>query len=398
MKKTTLFLIGMLLVSFNLRPALTGVGPVTEFIQHDLSLTSSVIGILAMLPLLSFGFMSLAAPSLGARTGNSKAILYALILLLIGTALRSAGWISLLFIGTLLVGVGVATGNVLVPSFVKEKFPKKATFLIGVYSAVLSLGASIGSGMTAPLASAWNWQIALGSSGIFVLIALAAWIFVVKHDKAENANDRGKRPPFPWKQPIAWYVTCFMGVQSLLFYSLINWMPQMVADRGVSISTAGTIVMVMQLASLPSNIITPYFAEKYDNQRVLAVVICSIYLIGVLGIFFLPSTLFWLYVSAIIIGVAQGGSICLALLLINLRAKTPSEVMVLSGMSQSFGYFIAAIGPLAFGIMKDATGTWGLVQICLLATIIIFAILGWFAGRNEYIQVRSSGMDHLIDS
>lgn len=386
MKKSTLFLIGMIIVAFNLRPALTGVGPITIFIQNDLGISAGTIGLLAMLPLLAFGFMSLGAPTLGASIGNSRAILYGLILLLFGIIVRSIGGISLLYFGTLFIGIGISIGNVLLPSFVKEKFAEKSTMLIGVYSAVLSFGAAIGSGMTAPIALQNDWRIALAVSGLFVFIALLIWVPVAIKDRKASLHSHKKRPIFPFKQSIAWYVTIFMGVQSLLFYSLVNWLPSMLEDRGVSVATAGVIVMVMQLASLPAILFIPFLANRSEQQKGLALSIASLYFIGLVGLFFLPASLFFLYISASIVGLAQGGSICLALLLVSLRAKTPSQVMVLSGMAQSFGYFIAALGPVAFGILRDITHTWVYVIVCLLSFTIILAITGWKAGQNRFIN------------
>ncbi|WP_042349447.1 CynX/NimT family MFS transporter [Bacillus massiliigorillae] len=385
MKKSTLFFLGMVLVAFNLRPALTGVGPITSFIQGDLGISASLIGFLTMLPLIAFGFMSLGAPALGAKVGNSKAILIALIVLIIGISLRSIGGIELLFLGTILIGIGIATGNVLVPSFVKESFPKKASLFVGVYSAVLSFGAAIGSGITAPIATSSNWRIALACSGILVILALIVWIPVTIKNRHNQSHSRGKRPAFPLSQSLAWFVTLFMGIQSLLFYSLVNWMPTMLEDRGVSISMAGTIVMVMQLASLPAILVIPYLAEKYDNQKVLATSIGIVYFIGLVGVFYLPASLSWLFISSIITGLAQGASVCLALLFVNLRAKTPSQVMVLSGMAQSFGYFIAAIGPISFGVLHDVAHSWTPVIICLLVFTLILSLAGWRAGRRGYI-------------
>lgn len=340
-----------------------------------------------MLPLVAFGFMSLAAPALGARAGNSKAILTALLLLLAGLFIRGAGGVALLMAGTILIGIGIATGNVLVPSFVKEHFPRKATFYIGVYSAVLSFGAAIGSGITAPLADIWDWRIALLSCGIFAVLALLIWIPVTIKDQA-GVHERGKRPRFPLNQSLAWFVTLFMGLQSLLFYSIVNWMPAILEDRGISVAMAGTIVMVMQLAGLPAILIVPYLAEKRDNQKLLAVSIGLVHFIGLTGVFYLPAELPLLFTSSILSGVAQGASVCLALLFINLRAKTPSQVMVLSGMAQSFGYFIAAIGPLALGVIHDLTHSWALVYIILLSCTLTLSLAGWRAGRPEYIMDR----------
>lgn len=43
----------------------------------------------------------------------------------------------------------------------------------------------------------------------------------------------------PWSSGLAWAVTAFMGLQSLGFYVVVTWLPQVLQDNGVSPAEAG---------------------------------------------------------------------------------------------------------------------------------------------------------------
>ena len=72
-----------------------------------------------------------------------------------------------------------------------------------------------------------------------------------------------------------------------------------------------------------------------------------------LGMLLLPHLMpVWAFVG----GCAQGASLVVALALIALRGRDSAETVVLSGVAQSFGYLIASLGPLMFGVLVQATG------------------------------------------
>src|SRR5699024_8803197 len=83
-----LLTLGVVFVAFNLRPALTSVGPLTSSIRGDLGLSNVAIGLLTTLPLLVFGLLALLAPKMGYRYGNERVIFAGLLVLLLGILIR----------------------------------------------------------------------------------------------------------------------------------------------------------------------------------------------------------------------------------------------------------------------------------------------------------------------
>jgi MFS transporter, CP family, cyanate transporter len=125
-KKPWFLILGILLVSFNLRPSITAVGPLIPMIREDLGLSNGWAGFLTTLPLLTFATFSLFSAAIGKQLGNSKAILYALVLILIGTVIRVQGGPEWLFIGTGLTGIGIVICNVLLIPLIKHLLPTKS--------------------------------------------------------------------------------------------------------------------------------------------------------------------------------------------------------------------------------------------------------------------------------
>ena len=169
---------GIVFVAFNLRPAITSVGPLVAIIQDDLGLMHWSAGLLTSLPLIAFSFVSPIVPKLSNRLGNEQALILGLVILFIGIALRFMSVAFFLFAGTLLVGVGIAICNVLLPAIVKGKFPLKVGLMTSIYSTSMGLMASLASGVSIPLASGLNlgWQNTLIIWGIPAVLAIVIWV------------------------------------------------------------------------------------------------------------------------------------------------------------------------------------------------------------------------------
>ncbi|NUP58812.1 MAG: hypothetical protein HOQ06_04980, partial [Pseudarthrobacter sp.] len=58
----------------------------------------------------------------------------------------------------------------------------------------------------------------------------------------------------------------------------------------------------------------------------------------------------------------------------------------LSGMAQSVGYGMAAVGPVAFGALHDATGDWSLPLLATAGAMAVLAVMGLLAGRERVIR------------
>lgn len=388
--KRIILILGIIFVAFNLRPSITSVGPLIQWIRTDLDISNGAAGFLTTLPLIAFALLSLVAPQLSRRWGNELAIFMGLIVLTCGIFIRSTGTVFSVFFGTVWIGVGIAIGNVLLPGIVKEKFPEKAGIMTSIYTTSMNTFAALGSALSIPLADGLKlgWKISLSFWILPAVTALCIWIPSILNgnkNQANTASTRAKSGVFMWRSPLAWYVTLFMGLQSFIFYCTITWLPAILQSRGFSEETAGWMVSIMQLISLPTTFITPVLANRLSNQQGIALTIGLIQLAGISGLF--ASSTIPLLISIAFNGIAQGASVSLALTLITLRTTNARQAASLSGMSQSVGYLLAAFGPILLGFFFDATGSWTLSLILLLFSTICLMISGIGAGRRGSVPL-----------
>ncbi|PWA10660.1 MFS transporter [Pueribacillus theae] len=386
-------IIGIIFVAFNLRPAITSVGPLIPFIRNDLGISNGVAGFITTLPLLSFAALSPLAPKIGKRISNERTIFLGLILLAVGIGIRSIGLIETLLLGTFLIGLGVAICNVLLPSIVKERYPTKVGVVTSVYSTSMGIFAASASGVSVPLAQTFGlgWQTSLAIWAALAFIALLLWSPQLgKQNKIGQIRQTVQKRQSLLRSTLAWQVTLFMGLQSFLFYCTIAWLPDILHSQGITVAAAGWLLAIMQFAGLPSTFITPMLADKLSNQKGIVVTVSFLYIIGLVGLF-ISSNLMFAVLSVIFIGFAQGSSISLSLAFLSLRAADASEAASLSGMAQSFGYLLAAVGPIFIGFLFDKTLSWTASMMTLVIVAVAMCGAGIGAGRNEFVSVPSKG-------
>jgi len=383
-----LFIVGIVLVSFNLRPAITSVGPLVGMIQEDMGLAHWSAGLLTSLPLICFAFMSPLVPKIASRFHNEWTLQIGLIMILIGVIIRTISTVFFLFAGTFLIGVGIAICNVLLPVVIKDKFPTKFGLMTSVYSTSMGLVASLASGLSVPLAIEFDlgWQRALLVWGIPAVIAILLWVYLIKNSKGnkEEMKRSSAKGKGIWRSSLAWHVALFMGFQSFLFYVTIAWLPEILHDFGVSTSTAGWLLSFTQFIGLPASFFVPVIAGKIRSQAWLAGILGACSILGYAGIMFSTSFAI-LMVSIILLGVGLGGSFPLGLAYLGMRSRDARQAAELSGMAQSVGYILAAIGPIAIGSLYDVAHTWTVPLITLIAVSVLVGLFGASAGRNQYV-------------
>lgn len=385
----TLLVIGIMIVAFNLRPAITAVGPLVSLIKQDLQISNSLAGFLTTLPLLSFALFSSIAPKLGNRFGSEAMVFVGLLLLISGILIRSTAVLVSLFIGTALVGIGIALLNVLLPSIVKTTFPTKVGIMTSAYSTSMSVFAALGSGLSIPLATGigLGWEKALLSWLLLACFALIVWLpqlrqNVVGKQTQKLEASRATRPI--WCSAIAWQVTIFMGFQAFLFYTFVTWLPEILHSGGLSIAMAGWMVSIMLFSGLPASFFTPMLADRFENQIGISIAIGITYCTGII-LLFTSYSFPILVITSILLGIGQGASVSLALAFLGLRAANGEQAASLSGMAQSIGYFLAAVGPFLVGFLFDFTQSWNVSLLILLLVCMLMTVAGIGAGRNETI-------------
>ncbi|RAT12406.1 MFS transporter [Lonsdalea populi] len=383
----SLTFIGILLIASNLRAPITALGPVIHEIAASFNLSGVSTGLLNALPLLIFGLASPFAPVLTRRIGLEKSLLLALVLITAGCLVRSSLGVIGLWTGTFIIGLGIAVANVLVVPLIKRDYPVHAARFIGLYAATMALTAALSSGIASPLSalSSATWRVSMGIWVIPAAFALIVWMKVC----ARTGNEASSTPKSVfqgtrsvWKSRVAWQVSMFMALQTMVFYTLIDWYPSMANEHGVSTSTAGFHLFIYQAVAVVANLSTAVFITRLKDQRLLGL-ICTLFITsGVAGLLLMPTvSALWL----ILAGIGAGMSMVTCLTLFGLRAREHHQAGQLSGKAQCIGYLIGALGPCLAGILHGHTQTWNSTLLCLLLVSLAQAYFAWQAGRNRFV-------------
>jgi CP family cyanate transporter-like MFS transporter len=384
-KMNYLLLLGIIMIATNLRAPITSVGPLVGTITNSLNLTGAQAGLITTLPLIAFAIISPIAPKLARKFGTETTILGALILIILGLSIRYLPSISTLFLGTAILGCGIAIGNVLIPSIVKQEFQNQSGLVTGIYSVSMNLTGAIASGVSIPLIEklGWTWNQAFSLWIILAALALLAWLPQLKNKKATPDVNVVDTNNSIWHSSLAWSVSLFMGIQSFIFYVLVAWLPEMLISQCITSSKSGGMLSLLQLTLLPTTFIIPIIAEKRPNQKSLVVISFTLFTLGISGLMF--SSLAVISLSIIAIGIAGGIAFSLSMMFFSLRTSTPKEAADLSGMAQSIGYILAAVGPFLFGLLHDLTNNWQSSLFLLIGMTIILLFVGLNAGSSKKV-------------
>ncbi|WP_139997294.1 CynX/NimT family MFS transporter [Paenibacillus paridis] len=380
-------ILGIVLIALTMRSPLTSVGPLVGSIRESLGLSNAAAGLLTTLPLLAFALLSPFAPILARRFGVERTLLYALVLLVAGIGIRSLTATASLFAGTALIGLAIALCNVLLPSLVKRNFAHQVGLMTGVYSVSMNLCGAIASGVSIPVARdlGFGWNGALGIWGILVLLAALFWLPQARASRTSAgavASGAAKRRSL-WRSPLACMVTIFMGMQSLLFYVLIAWLPEIMISRGLNEDSGGWILSLFQIAALPVAFIVPIVAGRMKNQRLLVIIMTVLLFVSLGGLYFGGNA--FISLCIVLLGIGGGCAFSLAMIFLSLRTKDAFDSASLSGMSQSVGYLLAATGPILFGLFHDLTVSWNPPLLLLLVVSALMLLSGGGASRNRTV-------------
>ncbi|MFF8945990.1 CynX/NimT family MFS transporter [Streptomyces sp. NPDC014864] len=417
-------LIGLVLLTLNLRAAITGIPPVLGELQDKFGLTGVEVSVLAALPELCLGIFSALAPVLARRIGTEAAITGALLVITIGLLLRVVPAQAALFTGTVLAGAGMATGNVLVPAVIKRVFPRRVGSLTGLAMMLMSVSGAAAAGLAVPLDDVGGWRLALVVWAVPSLIAALAWSPLALCGRkrppeqpaahasiststaraqpqtdthAETRTEAHVEKGSLLRSPLAWSITVFMGMTSMMFYTLTAWLPEMMRDHGFAPATAGMMNSVVIIIGIPLGFVVPVVAARLRDQQPLVLGVVALMVIGLGGLLLAPQA-GWVWIA--IFGVATGSAFPIALTLLNLRSPNAAITARLSGMAQSGGYLLAASGPLTFGVLHSVTGGWGVsIWLLLVLVLVLELVCGLLAARPGFVRpssTRSEGHMELL--
>ncbi|HAT1576951.1 TPA: CynX/NimT family MFS transporter [Raoultella ornithinolytica] len=384
-RRHLLLIAGILLIASTLRVTFTGAAPLLDAIRADYGLSTAQTGMLTTLPLLAFGLVSPLAAGVGRRLGIERSLLVALVLICLGIGLRSLPSTALLFGGTAIIGCGIALGNVLLPGLIKRDFSQHVARMTGAYSITMGGAAALGSAMVVPLALAgFGWHGALLMLMVFPLLALLVWLPQTRKTATAPLTGSGAMHNRGiWRSALAWQVTLFLGINSLVYYVIIGWLPAILQSLGYSEAQAGSLHGLLQLATAAPGLAIPLILHRLKDQRAIAIIVALMCAISACGLWFWPGQA---VVWTLIFGFGSGATMILGLTFIGLRANSAHQAAALSGMAQTIGYLLAACGPPLMGKIHDANGDWQIPLLAVALISVVMALFGALAGRDREIN------------
>lgn len=386
----TLALIGIVAVAFNLRSAVASLSPILVALERDIPLSPLEVGLLGMLPPLCYAVFGILTPVLARRFGLEAALVASLGALVIGLSGRglapSAGW---LLTASAVTFAAIGVGNVLLPPLVKRYFPDRIGLLTTVYVTAMSVSTFLPPLVAVPVADAAGWRVSLGLWGVVALASVVPWIALLVHPRREIPAELPEEAEpgllrYAFRSPLAWALMITFAVSGFNAYALFAWLPLILQETaGSSPAEAGALLSLFAAMGLPAALAVPVLAARDGAVRLLVAVGAVSLLVGYLGLILAPATATWAWVALVGIGPLF---FPLALVLINLRTRTHAGAVALSGFVQSVGYVAVAIGPLAVGLLHDATGEWTLPLVFLLASAVPAAIAGAVVARPRFFE------------
>lgn len=387
MKKQSLFFIlGIVLIGTVLRSPFTALPTILGDIAQGLGVEVSSLGILTSLPLLMFALFSAFASRLAQKIGLEHLFTYCLLLLTVGSAIRIFN-LPLLYLGTLIVGASIAIFNVLLPSMIQANQPQKISLLTTLYVTAMGVSTAIASYLSVPITQASSWKGLILVLSFLCLVTLLVWLPNHRHNHHLESQKEKQVKENILKSKDVWAIIIFGGLQSLLFYTSMTWLPTMAISAGLSNSDAALLASIFSLISIPFSMTVPSLTTRLsDGHRRIMLTIISI--AGMMGIAMLlyPSNnfLYWL-VAHLLIGTACSALFPYLMVCFSLKTSSPEKTAQLSGLAQTGGYILAAFGPTLFGYSFDLFQSWIPAVLALLAIDIIMTISLFMVDRVDKI-------------
>lgn len=377
------FTFEVFLLAANLRLAIIGIPPIVTKVQSYFQLTTAQTGVLTTIPLLCFGFLSVATAPVIRKLGTKQTISYALLMLAIANLLRTyVAWG--MFVGTIFVGAGITMLNVSLPALIVERHPEQSAKLNGVYTASINLISAIVGGIAVPVANAIGWQFTVQLFSIPAILAFLGTMLLphqrTKQSKQSTKAAASKSLTPIWKRGHVWLLAIFMGLQSLIFYTVVAWLPSVLTSHGLSATTAGWLFSIFQIIGAPFAYLVPRATTSAAHLKSLMIALLAGYLAGI-GILIAFNATWLLIIACMIVGITTASVFTLSLTMITTISTTPQEAGSVGGIVQSIGYLIASIGPTMFGVIKTTLGNWPQTLIVLVAIAVVNIAVGFLLIR-----------------
>lgn len=380
----------MILLATNMRAPIVALGSIAPVVKDALDISEFQIGWLGAVPMLSFAVGALISPAIGKRFGLENTLIAMIGLLTVGMIIRTAipTWSGFL-IGTLLLTLAIGFANTLAAPVIKQRTPQHIPLITGLFSLTMTTAAGIVAGVVLPLSEQVGWQWALGGWTILGVFAFVIWLFLrvrlgSSNHQAVIPAALGSSDISMWRTTFAWQIAIFMGLQSLLFYTVASFLPSIWVSKGLSAISAGQMGSVFQFMAPVSILSLTWLVNRGRPIQALAVFAAVLNVVGILGVSYLSTDLAWLWSG--MMGMGCSAIFTLSMMLFSMRTYTTNQASELSGMAQAVGYVIAFFGPLGTGWLHETTGSWSVPLFIMLILMIVNVVIAWLVSRPVMVD------------
>lgn len=388
-------LVAVLVFALNLRTPITSLPPVMTDVATGLGLDQSLAGLLVGIPALCFSVVAPAASALIARVGPYSAVTVALVGVIAGTLVRSAGsgtaGVVAAFTGTVVLGAAITVGNVVVPVIIARDFQARTALATGLYSSMMNLGSVFATSLTAPFAALLGWQGAVASWALVAAASLVVWLVTTR--RVPEGRAAGARAPAPpaverpdetWggvlRRPITWVLTVAFAGQSFSYYAVTGWLPELLRDLlGLTATAAGNAAAPFQGLAIAGSVLVPLALAARVPMRGAAVVMGLLWVALPAGLLLAPG---WWLLWVSLAGIAQGGNFVVIFTLVARRCRTVGQTRRTVAAVQAFGYAVAASAPAVIGAVHAASGGWTAALLVMLGSTVLLGTAELLATRR----------------
>jgi len=351
----------VLAAAANLRLGVVQVGPVIEPIRADTGASSGLAGVLTTIPFICSGVFAFAGSGMVRRIGDVATMRLALVFVTAGTLARAAApTIDLMLAATVVMGLGVGTLSVALPSTVKLHFADRAGSVTGAYIASMSAFSALIAVVTVPLADAFgDWRIALAAAAVPGLVALALWLGAPVQPPAAQLPEERKAHP---RLRLVVALALVYGLQSICFTTMTAWIAALYEDAGWPAGRAALATASIPILSVVSALLVPVISRPTTRRTwilVAGLTMCA----SLVGMATIPTNGAPLWLLGF--GVGCGAIFPLVMTLPLDMREAPDDVARLTAWMLAFGFLISAVGPAAAGALRDATGAFTLPLLLL---------------------------------
>lgn len=384
-RRTVVLVAGFVFLSLSVRAPFGQIGALQPRVQFP----SAVVSVAGLLPPLMMGLLAPVAPVLRRRMGDERALIVACGVGVLGAGIRMLGLPGLLA-GTAVMGAAIGVANVLIPVLVRRRFSTSTGLAMGGYALAMGAGSAAVTAATLPVLDATgSWPLAIAVAVVPALLALAGMVPQWWHDEPRAEAVADTVAGHPMRSRLGWSLLLFFGIQSLLFYTTLAWLPSMLVAGGLSPAAAGTLLDALIVCVALGGAAGAAAAGRMRQHHTLIVVTALACATGLLGVLVLPSDA---RVGAVVVlGIGLGAGQAVPGVLYGKRGTDAAHTASLSAFAQTGGFVLAASGPLLASALHTRAGSWMPVIVCLIGISMLGAPLAWRAGSIGAQRARNSG-------